>query len=77
MRRPRRHGTIRNVNTVLKIVLLLWVVGYLFVSCAPILDGHLLLGAVTFVGGIILFVPWVIGIVVLATLIRMTNPPRR
>jgi hypothetical protein len=55
----------------------LWVVGYLFVSCAPILDGHLLLGAVTFVGGIILFVPWVIGLVVLATLIRMTNPPPR
>jgi hypothetical protein len=77
MRRPRRHGTIGRVNTLLKIVLLLWVVGYLFVSCAPILDGHLLLGAVTFVGGIILFVPWVIGIVVLATLIRMTNPPRR
>jgi hypothetical protein len=77
MRRPRRHGTIGRVNTLLKIVLLLWVVGYLFVSCAPILDGHLLLGAVTFVGGIILFVPWVVGIVVLATLIRMTNPPRR
>jgi hypothetical protein len=52
------------------------VVGYLFVSCAPILNGHLLIGAITFVGGIILFVPWVLGIVVLAALIRMTNPPR-
>jgi hypothetical protein len=77
VRGPPRHGTIGNVNTVLKIVLLLWVVGYLFVSCAPILDGHLLLGAVTFVGGIILFVPWVLGIVVLVALIRATNPPRR
>ena len=77
MRRSRHHGTIGRVNTLLKIVLLLWVVGYLFVSCAPILDGHLLLGAVTFVGGIILFVPWVLGIVVLAALIRATNPPRR
>lgn len=77
MRRLRRHGTIGGVNTLLKIVLLLWVVGYLFVSCAPILDGHLLLGAITFVGGIILFVPWVLGIVVLAALIRATNPPRR
>lgn len=76
--RPRsRHGTIVAVNTVLRIVLLLWVVGYLFVSCAPILNGHLLLGAVTFVGGIILFVPWVLGIVLLAALIRATNPPRR
>jgi hypothetical protein len=77
MRGPPRHGTIGRVNTLLRIVLLLWVVGYLFVSCAPILDGHLLLGAVTFVGGIILFVPWVLGIVVLAALIRATNPPRR
>jgi hypothetical protein len=71
-----RYGTIRIVNTVLRIVLLLWVVGYLFVSCAPILNGHLLIGAITFVGAIILFVPWVLGIVVLAALIRMTNPPR-
>jgi hypothetical protein len=71
-----RYGTIRIVNTVLRIVLLLWVVGYVFVSCAPILNGHLLIGAITFVGGIILFVPWVLGIVVLAALIRMTNPPR-
>jgi hypothetical protein len=74
------HGapccTIRSVNTVLRIILLLWVVGYLFVSCAPILNGHLLLGAITFVGAIVLFVPWVLGIVVLAALIRMTNPPR-
>jgi hypothetical protein len=69
-------GTIRSVNTVLRIILLLWVVGYLFVSCAPILNGHLLLGAITFVGAIVLFVPWVLGIVVLAALIRMTNPPR-
>jgi hypothetical protein len=71
-----RYGTIRIVNTVLRIVLLLWVVGYLFVSCAPILNGHLLIGAITFVGAIILFVPWVLGIVVLAALTQMTNPPR-
>lgn len=68
-------GTIRTVNTVLRIVLLLWVVVYLFVSCAPILNGHLLIGAITFVGGIILFVPWILGIVVLLALIRMTNRP--
>jgi hypothetical protein len=64
------------VNTVLRIVLLLWVVGYLFVSCAPILNGHLLLGAITIVGALVLFVPWVLGIIVLAALIRMTNRPR-
>jgi hypothetical protein len=65
------------VNLVLRILLLLWVCGYLFVSCAPILGGHLVLGAITFVGGLVLFVPWVFGIVVLAALIAATNPPGR
>ena len=65
------------MNLLFRVLLLIWVLGYLFVSCAPILGGHLLLGAVTLVGGIVLFVPWVIGIVVLAGLIWVTNPPRR
>ena len=65
------------MNTALRIALLVWVLGYLFVSCAPILGGHLLIGSVTLIGGIVLFVPWVIGIVVLAALIYATNPPRR
>jgi hypothetical protein len=65
------------VNLLFRVLLLICVLGYLFVSCAPILGGHLLLGAVTLVGGIVLFVPWVIGIVVLAGLIWVTNPPRR
>lgn len=78
MRRTRAHsGTIRDVNTILRIALLLWVVLYLFVSCGPILDGNLLVGAITLFGGIVLFVPWVLGIVVLALLIRATNAPRR
>ncbi len=65
------------MNLLFRVLLLIWVLGYLFVSCAPILGGHLLVGAVTLVGGIVLFVPWVIGIVVLAGLIWVTNPPRR
>lgn len=65
------------MNTILRVLLLVWVFGYLFVSCAPILGGHLVLGAITFVGGIVLFIPWVLGIVVLATLIAATNPPGR
>ena len=65
------------MNVALRIVLLLWVCGYLFASCAPILGGHLVLGAIGLLGGIVLFIPWVIGIVVLATLIALTNEPRR
>jgi hypothetical protein len=65
------------VNLLLRIILLLWVFGYLLVSCAPILGGHLVLGTIAFVGGIVLFVPWVFGIIVLAALIAATNPPGR
>ncbi len=61
------------MNTLLRVLLLIWIFGYLFVSCSPLLGGDLILGAITFVGGLILFVPWVIGIVVLAILIRMTG----
>ena len=78
MRAASRRGTIRGVttNTGLRLGLLIWVVGYLFVSCAPILGGHLLIGAIAIAGGIVLFVPWLIGIVILATLIWLTNAPR-
>lgn len=65
------------MNKILRVLLLVWVFGYLFVACAPILGGHLVLGAITFVGGIVLFIPWVLGIVVLAALIAATNPPGR
>jgi hypothetical protein len=65
------------MNLVLRIVLLVWILGYLLASCGPLLDGHLLLGAIGLFGGIVFFVPWVIGIVVLVFLSSATNPPRR
>lgn len=65
------------MNVALRIVLLVWVLGYLLVSCGPLLGGHLLIGGITFIAGIALFVPWVIGIVVLGFLIWATNPERR
>jgi len=66
-----------DVNTLLRIVLLIWVLGYLFAACSPILNGHFLLGTIAAIGGIVLFIPWLIGVIVLAFLIRSTNPPRR
>lgn len=65
------------VNTLLRVLLLIWVFGYLLVSCGPLLGGDFLLGAITLVGGIVLFVPWLIGVVVLGALIWLTNPARR
>jgi hypothetical protein len=77
MRAGSRRGTIRRVNTILRIVLLIWVVGYLFVSCAPILGGHIVIGAIALAGGILLFIPWVVGILILAGMIWLTNEPPR
>ncbi len=65
------------MNTALRIGLLLWVVLYLLVSCQPIIGDNLAVGTIAFFGGIILFVPWLIGIVVLGVAIWLTNPPRR
>jgi hypothetical protein len=65
------------VNTLLRILLLIWILGYLLVSCGPLLGGHLLIGSITLVAGIALFVPWVIGIAILGVLIWLTNPGRR
>jgi len=44
------------VNLVLRILLLIWICGYLFVSCVPLLTGHLIIGGITFVAGLILIV---------------------
>jgi hypothetical protein len=65
------------VNTALRIGLLVWVVGYLFLSCSPILGGDLIGGSFALLGGLILFIPWLIGIVVLGLGIWLTNPPPR
>ena len=67
---------IGSLNTGLRILLLIWIVGYLVVSCGPLLNGHLLIGGATLVAGIVLFIPWVIGIGVIAILIWMTNTRR-
>ena len=65
------------MNLALRLLLVLWIVVYLVASCAPILNGHLVLGTLALFGGLVLFVPWVIGIVILWVLIQATNPPRR
>jgi hypothetical protein len=46
------------------------------VSCEPILSGHLVLGTIALFGGVVFFIPWVLGIVVLLFLIGATNRPR-
>ena len=64
------------MNTLLRVLLLVWVFGYLVVSCAPVLGANLVLGALGLAVGIVLFVPWLIGVIVLAVLVWLTNPGR-
>jgi hypothetical protein len=64
------------INTVFRVLLLLWVCGYLFVACVPLLTGHLIIGGITFVAGVIFLIPWLIGVFVLAALIWLTNSRR-
>ena len=65
------------MNTLLRILLLIWIVSYLFISCAPILNGNLVLGTITLLGGIALFIPWLIGIALLGFGIWLSDPRRR
>ncbi|MEO7663929.1 MAG: hypothetical protein ABIV26_02300 [Candidatus Limnocylindrales bacterium] len=62
------------LNTTFRVLLAIWILGFLLVSCAPLYtDGAI--GFLGFVGGIILLVPWLVGVVILAIGIWLTNPP--
>lgn len=63
-------------NLILRIVLLLWVIGYLFMSCSGIFGGSVGGAALGLFGGLILFVPWILGVIVLGILVWFTNPRR-
>jgi hypothetical protein len=65
------------MNTLFRVLLAIWVVLYLVIACAPILSNSVAVGGIGFVSGIILFVPWLIGAVILVCLIWLTNPQRR
>ena len=59
-----------------RVILLIWVVGFLAVSCGPILIGNSVLGAVGLLTGVFLFIPWLAGVAILGTLVWYTNPRR-
>ena len=62
------------MNFALRALLLAWVLSYLFVACVPLLTGHLFIGAASFLAGVVFFVPWLIGVAILAMLVWLTNP---
>jgi hypothetical protein len=61
------------INLILRILMALWVAGFLVISCAP-LYADAGVGILGFLTGTVLLIPWLIGVVILGTLIWLTNP---
>jgi len=62
------------LNLLFRILLALWVVGFLLISCVPLLTGSGGAGILGLLAGAVLLVPWLVGVLVLAVLIWLTNP---
>lgn len=70
-----------SANRWLRVILVLWVVGFVVISCGPAIAGDgiggtLLGGALGLLLGSVLFIPWIVGVVILVVLIVLTNPRR-
>jgi len=62
------------LNLVFRILLALWVVGFLLISCVPLLAGSGGAGILGLLAGAVLLVPWLVGVLILAVLVWLTNP---
>jgi hypothetical protein len=65
------------INTLLRLVLVLWVIGFLAVACVPMFSGDVGSGLGGLLVGGILFLPWLAVLVVLTLLVWLTNPRGR
>jgi hypothetical protein len=63
------------MHTLLRIVRVLWIVVYLVLACAPLIsnNGFDLVGTISFTAALILFIPWLLGVVFLSFLIWLTK----
>ncbi len=61
------------MNTLFRVLLAIWIVGYLVIACQPLLSGSVFIGGLGFVSGIILLIPFIVGVVILGSLIWLTN----
>jgi hypothetical protein len=65
------------INTLLRLVLVLWILGYVALACGPMVTGDVGSGLGGLLVGGILFIPWLLILIVLAGLVWLTNPPGR
>ena len=63
-------------NSLLRVLLVIWVVGYILISCGALIDGDVGGGLLGLVAGAVLLIPWLVGLVILSVLVWITNPRR-
>lgn len=61
------------MNTFLRVLLVIWTLLFLAIACAPLYADSGLVGALGFLTGWLLLVPWLLGVAVLALLIWVTG----
>ena len=64
----------RPVNTILRLLLAIWVIGYLVLSCGPMFLGDVGAGGLGLLVGGVLLVPWLVGVLVIGVFVWLTNP---
>jgi hypothetical protein len=64
------------MNTVFRVLLAIWIVGYLAIACAPLFADSVFIGGIGFVSGVLLLIPFIVGCVILISLIWLTNNRR-
>jgi hypothetical protein len=74
-RRKRPWQAIEVINTGLRLLLVLWILGYIAVACAPMVTGDVGSGLAGLLVGGILFVPWLVVLIVLLALVWLTSSP--
>jgi hypothetical protein len=65
------------INAALRLLLALWILGYIAIACAPLVTGDVGSGLAGLLLGGVLFLPWVAIAIVLAVLVWLTNPSGR
>jgi hypothetical protein len=65
------------VNQALPIVRAIWAIGYAAAACGPLLTGNPFAAGLGLLAGAVLLIPWLVGTLVLAVLVWLTNPSER
>ena len=64
------------MNSVLRLLLLIWVVGFPVLSCGGLFSGDAGSAGLGLLLGAVFLVPWLVGTLALAVLVWFTNPRR-